>query len=70
MSRAEWTIAGVQVVSWGNGLAYALTGPDGRSCYMQGDDAAAWREQYDSADETEAGAGPFVLETLDEQGTP
>lgn len=64
MTRADWTIAGHTVTSWGNGLAYTVTAPDGRDCFLQGDDAAAWRAEYDAADDTPAGAGAFLAETV------
>ena len=64
MTRAEWTIAGHVVTSWGNGLCYCVTAPDGRDVFLQGDDAAAWRAEYDAADATDAGAGPFLARTI------
>ncbi len=39
------------VYSYGNGAAYELIAkdvPGYRSAFLQGDDAAAWREQYDA----------------------
>lgn len=42
-----WTVE-----SHGNGLAYSFyRKSDGREAFLQGDDATAWREQYDAMGE-------------------
>jgi hypothetical protein len=39
MTRTDYTLCGYNVTSWGRGTAYTVE-RDGRSFYMQGDDAA------------------------------
>lgn len=68
MSRVQWPIGPFTVVSYGNGLSYSVTGPGGRSFYLQGDDASDWREQYDAADSTEAGPLAFLADSLADYG--
>lgn len=34
------------ITSYGNGLSYTIKNDDGREFFLQGDDAAEWREQY------------------------
>lgn len=43
-SRDGWTLE-----SWGNGAAYTLRLAS-RSCFLQGDDATNFREQFDALD--------------------
>ncbi len=70
MSSVAWFCGPYVVTSWGNGLAYTVAAPDGRTAFLQGDDAAAWRAEYDAADDTEAGAAPFIGETLANYASP
>ncbi len=52
MKQASWTIGTTEITSYGNGLAYAVKDTQtGLEFFLQGDDAAAWREGYDAADE-------------------
>lgn len=58
-----------RVTSYGNGTAYTLSeinkesGAELRSVFLQGDDAAAWREGYESA----CNRPGFIRETLNER---
>lgn len=48
---ATWTVDRYTIHSFGNGAAYQIEGyANSRSIWMQGDDAADFREQYDYAD--------------------
>lgn len=54
MKSATWQIHGFTVTSYGNGLSYAVSNDaTGREFFLQGDDAAAWRDQYDACDESD-----------------
>lgn len=68
MSRVQWQIGPFTVVSYGNGLAYCVTGPGGRSFYLQGDEASEWRAEYGAADSTEAGPLQFLADSLADYG--
>lgn len=70
MRAVEWTQAGYVVTSWGNGLAYTVTAPDGISVFFQGDDATAWRTEYDAADASPDGPGRFLADTIADYATP
>lgn len=50
MRVARWNDGAFGVTSYGNGLAYAVSGPDDRSYFVQGDSASDWRAEYDAAD--------------------
>lgn len=52
-SRDGWTLD-----SWGNGAAYTLR-RGARSCFLQGDEATDFREQFDKLDAS--GGDPVAL---------
>lgn len=59
---------GWRVESHSNGAAYTLTAPDGASVFIQyGDDAAAFRSDYDAADALSEGLSvQFKLSMIQE----
>jgi len=54
MAKSVWSVHGFTVQSLYNGLAYSVTREsDGLGFFLQGDDASAWRDQYNAADESD-----------------
>ena len=70
MSRADWLAAGYAVTSWGNGTAYTVVSPDGtRDFFLQGEDASAWRDDFDFADAHDDMAR-FMADSMADYGSP
>lgn len=52
MRQATWRPCGgpFAVTSYGNGLSYLVREDSGREFFLQGEDASAWRDEFDKAD--------------------
>jgi hypothetical protein len=55
---------GFALTSYGNGLAYDLSAPDGSSVFTQGDDAAQFRDEWQAMESAwpERGSGALLRE--------
>lgn len=68
MTKAEWIVSGFKVISYGNGHAYSVE-RGGLEAFFQGDDAAAWRSDYDAAEVLNR-LSLFLGETMRYHGQP
>ena len=73
MRQATWNPQGgpYVVTSYGSGLSYLVRDTrDGREFFLQGDDAAHWRDQYDKADSADnpAALALFLSDSMADYG--
>lgn len=73
MRQATWRPGGgpYEITSYGNGLSYLVRDTrDGREFYLQGDDASAWRDRYDTADSNDSPAALalFLSDSMSDYG--